>query len=277
MANGSRQAAWEFFGTELKRRREDAGISQVELGSRVFVSGGYIGQFEQAIRKPQLDIAQRIDEVLQTDGIFERLWQKLIRDQRYADYFAAVVELERLATRICEFAPTVVPGLLQTAAYARAVTIAANPFVTDEYVEEKVTARLERAHILKDATRPEYWVALHENVLRIPVGGPETMAEQLEHIARLMRERTVWVTVIPYAAGAHASMTGDLRLMDFDDAPPVAYTETSFSGTLIDDPAVVKRAQRAYDLLRVAALSPKASLALIESAAEDYRRCPSTT
>jgi DNA-binding XRE family transcriptional regulator len=52
LANGSRQTAWEFFKTELKRRREDAGLTQVELGARVFVSGGYIGQFEQAIRKP---------------------------------------------------------------------------------------------------------------------------------------------------------------------------------------------------------------------------------
>ncbi|WP_210574371.1 helix-turn-helix transcriptional regulator [Streptomyces sp. GESEQ-4] len=277
MANGSRQAAWEFFGTELKRHREDRGLTQVELGARVFVSGAYIGQFEQAIRKPQLDIAQRIDEVLQTDGIFERAWRKLIDDKRYADYFAAVVELERTATKIAEFAPTVVPGLLQTAAYARAVTIAANPFVTDEYVEEKVTARLERQHILKDATRPEYWVILHEGVLRSPVGGPEAMAQQLEHIAGLMRERKVWVTVVPFAAGAHASMGGMLQLMEFDDAPPVAYTETAFSGTLLDDPAVVKRAQRAYDLLRGAALSPSATLALIESAAEDYRRCASTT
>ncbi|MDN3020336.1 helix-turn-helix transcriptional regulator [Streptomyces sp. S.PB5] len=277
MANGSRQAVWEFFGAELKRRREDAGITQVELGALVFVSGAYIGQFEQAIRKPQLDIAQRIDEALQTDGIFERLCRKLIDDRRYADYFAEVVELERLATRICEFAPSVAPGLLQTAAYARAVTIAANPFVTDEYVEEKVTGRLERAHILKDATRPEYWVVLHENVLRIPVGGPAAMAEQLECVARLMRERTACVTVIPYAAGAFASMAGMLQLMEFDDAPPVAYTETSFSGTLVDDPAVVKRAQRAYDLLRVAALSPEASLTLVESAAEDFRRCASTT
>lgn len=75
MANGSRQAAWEFFGAELKRRREEAGFTQVELGSRVFVSGGYIGQFEQAIRKPQLDVAQRIDDTLQTDGFFERLWR----------------------------------------------------------------------------------------------------------------------------------------------------------------------------------------------------------
>jgi transcriptional regulator with XRE-family HTH domain len=277
MANGSRQAVWEFFGAELKRRREDAGITQADLGSRVFVSGAYIGQFEQAIRKPQLDIAVRIDEILQTDGIFERLCLKLINDNRYADYFAEVVELERLATKICEFAPTVLPGLLQTAAYARAVTIAANPFVTDEYVQEKVTARLERQHILKDATTPEYWVILHENVVRTPVGGAEEMAGQLEHIAGLMRRRAVWVAVVPNAVGPHALMGGMLQLMEFDEAPPLAYTETSFSGTVVDDPAVVKRAVRAYDLLRGVALSPEASLALIESAAEDFRRCASST
>ncbi|BAC73338.1 XRE family transcriptional regulator [Streptomyces avermitilis] len=277
MANGSRQAAWEFFGAELKRRREDAGFTQVELGSRVFVSGGYIGQFEQAIRKPQLDVAQRIDEILQTDGFFERTWRKLIDDKRYADYFAEVVELERAATKICQFAPSVIPGLLQTAAYARAVTIAANPFVTDEYVEEKVSARLERARILKDATRPEYWAILHENVLRVPVGGPAAMVMQLEHIAALADGRRVLVTVVPREEGACASMAAMMQLMEFDDAPPTLYTETSFSGELLDDPAVVKRAQRAYDLLRGAALSPKTSLALIESAAEDYRRCASTT
>ncbi|MEX1656888.1 helix-turn-helix transcriptional regulator [Streptomyces pseudovenezuelae] len=277
MANGSRQAAWEFFGTELRRQREEVGMTQAELGSRVFVSGAYIGQFEQAFRKPQLDISQRIDEVLQTDGIFERLCRKLIDDKRYADYFAQVVEFERTATRICEFAPTVVPGLLQTAAYAESVTIAANPFVTDEYVEEKVAARLERAQILNGTPGPEYWVVLHESVLRIPVGGPQAMSEQLDCVAQLMRDRKVWLTVVPFAAGAYASIAGMLQLMEFDDAPPLAYTETAFSGTLIDDPAVVKRAQRAYDLLRVAALSPEASLALIASAAEDFRQCASST
>ncbi|MEU1451001.1 helix-turn-helix domain-containing protein [Streptomyces avermitilis] len=277
MANGSRQAAWEFFGAELKRRREDAGFTQVELGSRVFVSGGYIGQFEQAIRKPQLDVAQRIDETLQTDGFFERTWRKLIDDKRYADYFAEVVELERAATKICEFAPTLVPGLLQTAAYAGAVTLANNPFVTGEYVEEKVTARLERARILADATRPEYWIVLHENVLRIPVSGPMSMAAQLAHISEMARHRMALVQVLTYAQGAHTSMSGMLQLMEFEDAPPTAYTETSFSGTLVDDPAVVKRARRAYDLLRAAALSPEASLDLIQSAAEDFKRCASTT
>ncbi|MET8470833.1 helix-turn-helix transcriptional regulator [Streptomyces sp. NPDC006422] len=277
MAKGSRQAAWEFFGVELKRRREDAGLTQVELGIRVFVSGGYIGQFEQAIRKPQLDVAQRIDETLQTDGIFERMWRSLIDDHRYAGYFAAAAELESLATEISEFAPALVPGLLQTPAYARAVTLAMNPFASDEFIEEKVSGRVDRAAILKDAARPEYWVILHENVLRIPVGGQAVMAQQLDHVAALARRRTVVVQVLPYAVGAYAVMTGDLRLMEFEDAPPTAYTEAVYSGNLLDDPAVVRQAQAAYDQLRAAALSPEASLALVESAAEDHRRCASTT
>ncbi|MEU9699816.1 helix-turn-helix transcriptional regulator [Streptomyces sp. NPDC047981] len=277
MAKARRQDTWAFFGQELKAQRETKGLTQTELGDLVFVSGGYIGQFEQGIRKPQLDVARRIDVVLQTGGFFERTCKRLINASPYATYFEPVVELERLATKICEFAPTVVPGLLQTAEYARAVTLAANPFATDAYVEEKVTSRLDRAQILKRTTRPEYWVIVHENALLTPVGGAAVMAAQLEHLATLARERVALVMVLPRTTGAHAAMGGMLQIMEFQDAPPTAYTETSFSGTLLDDPAVVKQTQRAYDLLRVAALSPEASLALIESAAEDYRRCASTT
>ncbi|WP_172386330.1 helix-turn-helix transcriptional regulator [Streptomyces sp. MNP-20] len=276
-AHGSRQAAWEFFGAELKRRRENAGLTQVELGARVFVSGGYIGQFEQAIRKPQLDVAQRIDEVLQTEGFFERLWQKLIKDSPFAAWFQAVVELERLATRISEFAPTIVPGLLQTPEYARAIMLAGNPFATDEYIEEKVRARLDRGRILKDATRPEYWVILHECALRVSVGGPPVMIGQLDHIAKLARERKILIQVLPFTAGAYAAMGKMMKLMEFDDAPPTVYTESELSGNLLDEPAVVKHAWETYDLLRVAALSPEASLALVESAAKDFRRCASST
>lgn len=277
MANGSRQAAWEFFGTELKRRREEAGFTQSDLGSRVFVSGGYIGQFEQAIRKPQLDVAQRIDGVLQTEGFFERLWRKLIKEQAYADYFAHAAELERLATEICEYAPSVVPGLLQTAEYARAIYLAHNPLAADEYIEEMVRLRMDRTQLLKDATRPVYWAVLHETALRVPVGGPSVMARQLDHIAAMMRERKALVQVLPFSAGAHPAMGKMMTLMEFEDAPPTVYTEAVYSGNLLDDPAVVKRAQADYDLLRAAALSPEASLALIESAAEDFRRCASTT
>ncbi|MDO0915114.1 helix-turn-helix transcriptional regulator [Streptomyces sp. DT2A-34] len=277
MANGSRMAAWGFFGSELKRHRENVGMTQVELGSRVFVSGGYIGQFEQAIRKPQLDVARRIDEVLQTDGFFERLWKRLIREQPYTEYFAHAAELERLATEICDYAPMVIPGLLQTPEYARAVFLASNPFAADEYIEELLRGRMDRTKLLKDATRPVYWAVLHEAALRIPVGDPAVMAHQLDHITALMRERKVMVQVLPFAAGAHPEMGKMMWLMEFEDAPPTVYTEGVLSGSLLDDPAVVKRARASYDLLRAAALSPEASLAMIESAAEDYRRCASTT
>ncbi|MEV0226043.1 helix-turn-helix transcriptional regulator [Streptomyces sp. NPDC050704] len=277
MANGSRQAAWEFFGTELKRRREEAGFTQAELGSRVFVSGGYIGQFEQAIRKPQLDVARRIDELLQTDGFFERLWRKLIKDQPYTEYFAHVVELERLATEICEYAPAVVPGLLQTREYARAMFLAGNPLAADEYVEELVKGRMDRTQLLKDAARPVYWVVLHETVLRVQVGGPAVMPHQLDRVAAMARERKVLLQVLPFASGAHPAMGKMMKLMEFEDAPPTVYTEGVLSGNLLDEPAVVRRTRASYDLIRAAALSPEASLAMIESAAEDHRRCASST
>ncbi|MFF8602668.1 Scr1 family TA system antitoxin-like transcriptional regulator [Streptomyces sp. NPDC015232] len=277
MAKAKRDEVWVFFGELLKERREAAGLSQNELGRQVFVSGAYIGLFEQGVRKPQLDVAQRIDQALQTTGIFERTCRDLINASPYASYFHEVAELEAVATKLCEFAPTVVPGLLQTAEYARAVTVAVHPFATEQYVEEKVTSRLDRQKILEGATRPEYWVILHENAVLTPVGGPAAMSVQLDQIATMMRERRALVTVLPRSVGAHAHMTGTLKLMEFEDQPPTAYTETEFTGTLLDDPAVVKQAQRTYDLLRVATLSPEASLALIESAAEDFRRCASTT
>ncbi|MEU3073178.1 helix-turn-helix domain-containing protein [Streptomyces laurentii] len=277
MAKGRNQVEWEFFGELLRERREAAELSRNELGTLVFVSGTYIGLFEQGVRKPQLDLAKGFDVVLKTEGIFERTWRKLIDKSPYAVYFQAAADLEDQATAICEFEPMVVPGLLQTAAYARTLTRASNPFATDEFVEEKVTSRLARQSILRDANRPTYWVIMHESTLRIPVGGPAVMAEQLKHILAQVREHRVLVQVVPFAAGAHPEMGASIKLMEFEDMPPTAYTEALFSGNLLDDPALVKQVQAAYDLLRAAALSPEASLALLESAAEEYRQCASTT
>ncbi|MEV6326993.1 helix-turn-helix transcriptional regulator [Streptomyces sp. NPDC051909] len=277
MAKAKRQEAWEFFGELLKEHREAAGLTQSELGARVFVSGAYIGLFEQGVRKPQLELAKMFDEVLKTGHLFEKTWRRLINKSPYASYFQAAAELEAAATKICDFESTTIPGLLQTPAYAWAVTLASNPLATDEYIEDTVQGRMDRNAILKDATRPVYWAILHEAALRIPVGGPAVMAEQLDQLVAAARERKVLIQVLPFAAGAYPQMGKPLRLMEFEDQPPTAYTEAVYSGNLLDDPAVVKRAQATYDLLRSAALSPEASLALIESAAEDYRRCAPTT
>ncbi|MFF4695615.1 helix-turn-helix domain-containing protein [Streptomyces chattanoogensis] len=273
----SQEAGWEFLGSELRSRRLAAGLTQDELGERAFVSRSYIAHFESGDRKPSLEMAAQIDVALETDGFFERLCRKLLEESPYAAYFQKAAELEKLATKISDFESMTVPGLLQTAAYARAQTIAGNPLAEDEYIEEKVTSRIERARILNAGTRLDYRPILHEAVLRIPVGGPATMAEQLDHIARLVRERRALVQILPFAAGPTPFIGRMLTLMEFEDVPPTVYTEGVYSGNLLDEPVTVRRVQADYDLVRAVALSPEASLSLIESAAEEYRRCVTTT
>lgn len=96
------------------------------------------------------------------------------------------------------------------------------------------------------------------------------MAEVLCHIAGLIRRNRVIVQVLPFSAGAHTAMQGSLRLMDFEDAPPLAYFEGVRTGRLEDDPATVAQLRLTFELLAASALSPEKSLALIEALAQDY-------
>lgn len=272
---GPWRLGWDFFGKQLKRRREAAGLTQERLGEMVICSAGYISQFEQAVRKPQLDHSKRIDDALKTGGYFEEMWHDLINTSPYAHYFSDAAELEPLAESICDYEPVLVPGLLQTEAYARAVFRAAQPLLPDEKIDERVANRLVRARVLKPAeghTPPRYWSILDESVLRRPAGGPAVMAEQLAHIAQGVRERRALVQILLHSAGAHALMEGSIRLMTFVDAPPVVYLESPHIAQLLDDPAIIARHQMSYDLVRASALSPEESLSLIEAAAEEYRR-----
>ncbi|WP_331461593.1 helix-turn-helix domain-containing protein [Streptomyces paludis] len=252
-----------------QRHREAAGLTQHQLGARVFCSGSYIGQFESGFRRPQLDLAKRMDAELHTGGILARMCKALINSSPYANYFAEAAYLESLAGAIRQYAPVFVPGLLQTRAYARAVFLAAQPLTPEEKIEELVAARLERGALLNHPTTPLLWVVLDESVLRREVGGHAVMREQLLYIVELMRKRRVMVQVLPYEAGA-PSVGGLLKLMEFDDAPPVAYEEGSQTGNLLDDPALVAQCSLDYDLIRASALSPERSLALIELAAEEF-------
>lgn len=267
---GQQKVGWEFFGSELKRHREAAGLSQQELGRRVICSGTYIGQFETGTRKPQLDVAQRIDVALETDGFFARMCKELINSSPFADYFAEAAYLQGIAASIREYAPTFVPGVLQTAAYARAVFLGGFPFAPEEKIQSWVSARLERARLLEHPTRPLLWVILDECVIRRRAGDAGVMAEQLAHLAALARRRRVGVQVLPFEAGTPA-LGGALSLMTFDDAPPVAYTEGPKVGSLMDDPALVRDSEHAYALVAASALSLETSVALIESVAEEYK------
>lgn len=258
-----------LLGAELQVARERAGLSQVALGELLFVSGSYIGQMEAGTRRIPVELARPIDEILGTDGFFVRNCAALAKS-KYPEHFAEAAEAEAEATAIREYAPLIIPGLLQTEAYAREVFHAYQPTATQDVIDELTENRLARAAILSNPTTPLLWCVLDEAVLRRTVGSRAVMAESMRHIAALIRARRIIVQVLPFSAGAHAALMGSLKLMTFDDAPPLVYIQGNGTGRLLDDPAEVARHALTYDLLTASALPPSQSLALIESVTEDY-------
>ncbi|MEV5014106.1 helix-turn-helix transcriptional regulator [Streptomyces sp. NPDC053780] len=258
-----------LLGAELRHAREKAGLSQEELGGRLFVSGSFIGQLEAGTRRMQREYAGLLDDALGTEDFFRRNCAASAKS-KYPEHFAEAAEAEGSATEIKEYASMLIPGLLQTPSYARAVCRAYQPTATDEVIDELVTARMERARMLADPTEPMLWAVIDESALRRATGGREVMAGALRHIAALMRENRVIVQVLPFDAGAHPAMQGCVKLMDFASAPPLVYLEGVGTGRVDDDPATVGRYRFYYELLMVSALSPTKSLSMIEELAQNY-------
>ncbi|MFJ6854139.1 Scr1 family TA system antitoxin-like transcriptional regulator [Streptomyces sp. NPDC091271] len=259
-----------FYGAELRRLREAAGLSQNELGERVFCSGTYIGLFEAGERRPQEEISRALDEVLRSGEHLQRLC-RLARTSKVAGYFADAAELQQRAVSIAEYSSMVVPGLLQTESYARALTRAAHPYASSAVIDGHVRTRMERGLLLDSPTSPVLWVIVHEAALRVPIGGAAVIAEQLDHLHTQGGGRPrVVVQVLPFEAGASPLLDGAVTLMHFSDAPAVAYTETAYSGQLVEEAGLVEQISSAYDLARASALSPEASLSLIKSAAKGH-------
>ncbi|KUL50238.1 DNA-binding protein [Streptomyces sp. NRRL F-4489] len=258
----------EKYGEELRIRRVAAGMTQEELSEIVVCSPTLISHFEAGRRLPKPDDAKRIDRALGTDGFFFRWLEDL--ESKFADYFAAVVELEKQAKLIQQFALSLVPGVLQTGDYARAVFAARRPNHTREELDEAVVTRTQRGRILDGPAKPVVWTLLDESVLRRRVGGPQVMAAQLHKIAAMAEVGRLRLHVLPFRVGAHALLGGDLTLMSFEDSAPVAYVEGFQSGNLMDDPAMVASSQSAYALALSDALSQQESLALVRSVAEEH-------
>ncbi|MEU6350898.1 helix-turn-helix transcriptional regulator [Streptomyces sp. NPDC047072] len=256
------------YGEELRLRRIATRLTQEELGDQVVCSPTLISHFEAGRRLPKPDDALRIDKALGTDGFFAR-WLKDL-DSKYADHFAAAAELEQQASLIQQFALSLVPGVLQTDGYARALFRAYRPNFTAEELDKAVVVRTERRRILDASPHPVVWTLLDEAVLRRRIGGPHVMAEQLRKIADSADAGRLRLHVIPYGVGAHALLESLLTLMSFEDSAPVAYVEGFLSGHLMDDPALVSASQTAYALALGDALSHQESIALVRAAAEEH-------
>jgi transcriptional regulator with XRE-family HTH domain len=263
-----------FYGKELRWKREAAGMSLEAFLEGSFYGKTYLSDIERGERRMPIDLARHADRVLNTDGFFERHCEDVRKARRgpHAAYFEQVLEAEKYAESIELWSPIIFPGLLQTGPYARALVRSAHPAASDEWVEEKVTARLARARLFEeDHSTPEYWAVLRESLIADPILPPLEMAEQLDRVVELAERRRITPQILPRTCGAYPLMAASIMVMTFADAPPLIYTEASYSGDTIDDPALVKQYRKAYDRLRAVALSPDTSLAMIKAAAEDYR------
>ena len=261
------QPALTLFADELRASRAKAGMSREDLAAKLNYSSSLVGMIESMRRVPQPDFARRCDEVLGTPGTFARMQERL-RTLPFPASFRPFVEHEAVATslRWCEHA--LVPGLLQTPGYARAV-LATRPNSTEEEIEDLVTARLARQAILERDDPPLLWVVIDEAVLHRPVGTHEVMRDQLLHLVQMSARPNITIQVVPYSAGAHSGLLGAFIIADFDDAPGSVYVESPADGQTGEEPALVAKLALTFDTLRSEALPRAASRDMIAKAAEE--------
>ncbi|MER6804613.1 MULTISPECIES: helix-turn-helix domain-containing protein [Streptomyces] len=261
-----------LFGARVRRLRTAAGLTQAELGAMTHVVSTRITQIERASgAKPTLELARALDAVLGADDLLVELWPYVYREA-FPDWSRRFMEYSERAVAIREYAAHVIPCLLQTEEYARAVLKVGRTLGSKEQLEERVAVRMGRQKRLDMADRPELWVVLDEAVLRRPVGGRPVMYEQLERLLGTRDESYATVQVLPFDQGEHEVMGGSLTVLTLPDGSEVAYTEGAHYGQLIEDPDEVRRFSLTYDRLRAAALPPLMSLDMIRSVREDNHR-----
>ncbi|MDQ3276566.1 MAG: helix-turn-helix domain-containing protein [Actinomycetota bacterium] len=187
---------------------------------------------------------------------------------RLPKQLVTLIDHENKAVTISDFEATVVPGLLQTGEYARAV-ISRVVNVPPEEVDERVAARLARQSLFSRDCPARFTFYLHESVLRTPVGGPAVMAEQLHHLQRMSARSYLTLRVVPVALGAHAAMTGAFRLMEFAEFKPVAYLEGETSSLFLEKPEETAAYRRILGALADTALREGQSQELIAAVATE--------
>lgn len=248
----------DYYGSELRRLREEANLSQAELGSILYCTASLIGQIETAKKVPTRQFSERVDAALMTGGVFSRLVGLVLKSQ-LPTWFQPYAEMEARATFISTYQAQLVYGLLQTEAYARAVLSVDNP----ERLDELVAARMERQRILEREHPPVLCVVLDEGTLHRPIGGVEVMRNQLAHLLSFLDRPWVQVQVLPFEAGQHTGLLGSFTLLRFEDDPDILYTESYDSGHMTANSQAIRERSVGYARLQATALSQEDSAALI--------------
>jgi transcriptional regulator with XRE-family HTH domain len=268
-----------ILGRQLQALREKAGMSHQQAADAIYSSYYTIRRMERAegglkpLTVKSLLMAYGITDVREIDTFLALArdaskpgwWHSY--DDVLPSWFRVAVGLEESASLIRAYEPQVVPGLLQTADYARAISAASFPGATAEETDRRVTLRLARQELFRRPAPPEYWVVLDETVLRRPIGGPDVMRGQIAHLIEAAESPAITIQVIPFAAGWHPALYGMFWIFRFPDQemPDIVYSESLTGAYYLNKPAETTAYTEALDRMCAQAATPEQTTTILDN------------
>ncbi|MEV5543230.1 helix-turn-helix transcriptional regulator [Saccharopolyspora shandongensis] len=260
------------LGAELREARNAAGLTIRQLAAKIESNNAKLSRFETGQRVPAPEDVASILQALNVTGSERDRILAIARDAGEANWLSpglptyqqdltTFMEFERTATKVFEVCPNVLPGLLQTRDYARAVMAG----MSNAEIETRVTLRVGRREVLDQTEEPKFTIVIGEGALQEPLGGKKVLAEQLRYIVRMSEKPSLVIQVLPSGATAwHAAHAGAFFLYEFEKAPPIVHLEHYASSSFLYTSKSVEPYRGAATSLRELALGPDDSIRLIE-------------
>jgi transcriptional regulator with XRE-family HTH domain len=255
------------FGAVVQALREHAGLSREEFADLVRFSKHTVASVELGRRMPDPALVDRAEEVLGKTGALRKAAGHLARQPGLAAWFRQWARMEAEAINLDTYECRVVPGLLQTAAYARAVSLSVPPVPDEEELNQRIAARLARHELLSTRRKPPcaFSFIFEQALLERHTGGEGVTRELLDHLLRVIdRHWNVQVQIMPLRQPDHPGLDGPLQLLETPENQWFAYSEGQKNGRLISDRKEISVLSRRYGKLRAQALTPEDSKSLLK-------------
>ncbi|MET8001694.1 helix-turn-helix domain-containing protein [Nonomuraea glycinis] len=255
------------FGRELRTLRIEKGLTLEKLADRIGFSESLVGSVERATRTPSDDFTKRCEEAL---GLKPRHLAKLLPAGRRLPIFRTLapwMDIERQARELWTWEPLVVPGLLQTEGYARAI-LSAKPGSKEDRVDEAVQARMARQAIFRRDEPPGLWAVLDEGILYRPVGSESVTRDQLTHLIEMSQSRWITIQILPFSALSTLGLLGGFVIAITRDMPDAAFVDSPVIGRVWDQQPEVEVLKYKYQVVRSEALPQSLSLEKIKKRLE---------
>jgi hypothetical protein len=260
------RSLWHFIASQLRFHREQRGLSETRVGELIDRTRSVVSRYESATIRLPMRIARIIDEAWNTNHLFTRLvgFANAAQD---GDYLVGLSEWERRATRLRMWEVALIPGLLQTETYARALLVAG----LGSDVDGDLQRRLERQEaVFGRQEPPQISVMLNWTCLAHPVGGAAVMHEQIEHLVKATDNPHISIRIVQDDVGAHPGLDGAFELITTAEGRDVAYSDDVSSGRLVVQPTDVANYALRYDRIGDVAVPRGPSKDLITQALEKY-------